>query len=103
MRSLLFVPADSEKKLAKSLELGADCVIVDLEDSVAPAAKAKARAVALAFLVEAGRVPFRPLLYVRVNGLDSELIEAYLDAIMSAAPDGLMLPKCGGGGDVPAC
>ena len=46
MRSLLFVPGDSEKKLAKGFQSGADVVIVDLEDSVAPASKVAARAVA---------------------------------------------------------
>jgi citrate lyase subunit beta/citryl-CoA lyase len=96
MRSLLFVPADSEKKLAKSLGFGADCLIVDLEDSVAPSAKDKARETALAFLAQTSRLASRPQLYVRVNGLDSGLIEADLDAVMSAAPDGLMLPKCEG-------
>jgi citrate lyase subunit beta/citryl-CoA lyase len=100
MRSLLFVPADSEKKLAKSLGLGADCLIVDLEDSVALAAKDKARATARAFLAQTAPLPSRPLLYVRVNSLDSGSIEADLDAIMSAAPDGLMLPKCEGGAHV---
>ena len=50
MRSFLFVPADSEKKLAKGLEIGADAVILDLEDSVAADRKAAARETALAFL-----------------------------------------------------
>ncbi|MGH6831139.1 MAG: aldolase/citrate lyase family protein [Methylocella sp.] len=43
MRSLLFIPADSEKKLAKGFASGADCLILDLEDSVAPEAKQKSR------------------------------------------------------------
>jgi citrate lyase subunit beta/citryl-CoA lyase len=100
MRSLLFVPADSEKKLAKSLGAGADCLIVDLEDSVAPSAKDKARETALAFLAQTARLASRPQLYVRVNGLGSGLIESDLDAVMSPAPDGIMLPKCAAGADV---
>ena len=43
MRSMLFIPADSEKKIAKSLSFGADCLILDLEDSVALSRKPEAR------------------------------------------------------------
>ena len=94
MRSLLFIPADSEKKLAKGFASGADCLILDLEDSVAPESKQKAREQAFAFL--AGAVPRhpRPRLYVRVNGLKSGLAEADLDAVMRVPPDGILLPKC---------
>jgi citrate lyase subunit beta/citryl-CoA lyase len=93
MRSLLFIPADSEKKLAKGLSSGADCLILDLEDSIAPDSKQKARGQALAFLTTALREPSRPRLYVRVNGLKSGLTEADLDAVMQAPPDGILLPK----------
>ncbi|MGH6857532.1 MAG: HpcH/HpaI aldolase/citrate lyase family protein [Methylocella sp.] len=94
MRSLLFIPADSERKLAKGLASGADCLILDLEDSVTPKAKQKAREQAAAFLADAvPRCP-RPRLYVRVNGLESGLTEADLDAAMRAPPDGVVLPKC---------
>ncbi len=94
MRSQLFVPADSERKLAKALTSGADCLFLDLEDSIAAANKAKARRTAADFLGEAKRTCPRPLLYVRVNALNSGLIDADLDAVMQAAPDGLVLPKC---------
>jgi citrate lyase subunit beta/citryl-CoA lyase len=94
MRSLLFIPADSEKKLAKGLASGADCLILDLEDSVAPEAKQKARELAFAFLADAVPGSPRPRLYVRVNGLTSGLTEADLSAIMPAPPDGVLLPKC---------
>jgi citrate lyase subunit beta/citryl-CoA lyase len=94
MRSQLFIPADSEKKLAKGFASGADGLILDLEDSVAPEAKRKAREQALAFLVDALPKHPRPRLYVRVNGLNSGLTEADLDAIMQAPPDGILLPKC---------
>jgi citrate lyase subunit beta/citryl-CoA lyase len=100
MRSLLFVPGDDEKKLAKALASEADALIVDLEDSVAAPAKATARAIAAAFLAEARARAKRARLYVRVNGLDSGLVPADLDAVMASAPDGIVLPKCGNGADV---
>ncbi len=67
MRSLLFVPGDDERKLAKGLGSGADCLLIDLEDSVAPARKAEARRLAAAFIREAAQAKGRPRLYVRVN------------------------------------
>jgi citrate lyase subunit beta/citryl-CoA lyase len=100
MRSLLFTPGDDERKLAKALASGADALIVDLEDSVAPAAKPAARATAAAFLATVRALAKRPQLYVRVNALDSGLAEADLDAIMAGAPDGVVLPKCREGADV---
>ena len=100
MRSLLFVPGDDEKKLAKALTSGADALIVDLEDSVVEARKPAARATAAAFLAEARRSASRPKLYVRVNAFASGLTAADLDATIPAAPDGVVLPKCLGGADV---
>jgi citrate lyase subunit beta/citryl-CoA lyase len=100
MRSLLFVPGDDERKLAKALLSGADALIVDLEDSVAPSRKAAGREAASAFLREAAAQPLRPRLYVRVNALTSEMTGADLDAVMAGAPDGIMLPKSQSGADV---
>ncbi len=100
MRSLLFVPGDDDKKLAKALTSGADALIVDLEDSVAEARKPAARASAAAFLAEARRLATRPRLYVRVNPFASGLTAADLDAVIPAAPDGIVLPKSRGGADV---
>jgi citrate lyase subunit beta / citryl-CoA lyase len=100
MRSQLFVPADSEKKLEKSLSTGADCLLIDLEDSVALAAKPRARAGALAFLREVKTRPRPPLLYVRVNAFDSGLIDDDIDVVMQGAPDGILLPKTRSGADV---
>lgn len=97
MRSLLFVPGDSEKKLAKGLTSGADVLIIDLEDSVAADNKAAARAITAAFL-SAPRSG--PLLYVRVNDLSTGLTEDDLAAVMKAAPDGIMLPKSNSADDV---
>ena len=100
MRSLLFVPADSPKKFAKGMTSGADALIIDLEDSVAPANKAAARQSALSFLKEANAAPGRPYLVVRVNGLGSGLTDADLDAIAPGRPDAIVLPKAEGGASV---
>lgn len=100
MRSLLFVPADSPRKLARALAGAADALLVDLEDSVAPAAKAAARDAAREFIAAARAASSAKRLYVRVNALDSGLIDDDLDAVMAAAPDGILLPKCASGRDV---
>ena len=97
MRSLLFVPGDSRKKLDKGLSSGADALIVDLEDSVAADGKAEARATALAFLRDAARHANRPRLLVRVNALDTGLTDDDLDVIVAGKPDAIMLPKAAGG------
>lgn len=101
MRSLLFVPGDSDKKLAKSLNSGADVLILDLEDSVAVERKAEARRITRDFL--AGRSGDRsagPRLFVRVNALASGMILDDLAAIVGARPDGIVLPKAAGGDDM---
>jgi citrate lyase subunit beta/citryl-CoA lyase len=100
MRSLLFVPGDSARKLEKGLGSGADALIIDLEDSVALAAKDEARRVTLGFLREAAGEAVRPSLFVRVNGLSTALTDADLDGIMEGSPDGIVLPKAIGGPDV---
>jgi len=96
MRSLLFVPADSDKKLAKGLTSGADAVILDLEDSVAPEGKAAARESAAAFLKAHATQARRPRLIVRINALTTGLAEADLDAVVAGRPDAIMLPKAEG-------
>jgi citrate lyase subunit beta/citryl-CoA lyase len=100
MRSLLFIPGDSPKKLDKGIGSGADVLLVDLEDSVALSGKEAARRTAAAFLATARTEPSRPRLYVRVNALATGLTDADLDAVMAAGPDGIMLPKTVGGPDV---
>src|SRR5690349_3188634 len=97
MRSLLFVPADSARKLEKAMSSGADALIVDLEDSIALDGKAHAREAAAAFVKNASASASRPYLMVRVNGLDTGLTDADLDAIAPAKPDAIMLPKAEGG------
>ena len=97
MRSLLFVPADSARKLNKAMSSGADALIIDLEDSIALDSKARARDSAAAFLKDAMANTQRPYLIVRVNGLQTGLTDADLDAITPAKPDAIMLPKAEGG------
>jgi citrate lyase subunit beta / citryl-CoA lyase len=100
MRSLLFIPADSAKKLDKAMTSGADALIVDLEDSIALDGKARARDSAAAFLKAARATTPRPYLMVRVNGLQTGLTDADLDAVALALPDAIMLPKAEGGASV---
>ncbi len=100
MRSLLFVPADSARKLDKGMASGADMLIVDLEDSIAPSGKAAARKSAADFLKAAVKEKQRPRLYVRINGLQTGLTDDDLDAIVPCGPDGVMQPKAEGGAAV---
>jgi citrate lyase subunit beta / citryl-CoA lyase len=100
VRSFLFVPGYSERKLDKALRAGADALVVDLEDSVAPAAKDAARRSALAFLDAHRATAPRPRLYVRINALSTPLADGDLDVVITGAPDGIMLPKACGGDDV---
>jgi citrate lyase subunit beta/citryl-CoA lyase len=100
MRSLLFVPADSGRKLDKALTSGADAIIIDLEDSISNDRKAEARAGAAAFLNEGVQQSPRPRLHVRINGLQTGFTDADLDAIVPARPDAIMLPKAEGGAAV---
>ena len=91
-RSWLFVPADSERKLAKALESGADAVILDLEDAVTPERKALARGAAAACLAAHGERP-GPALWIRVNSLASGLMQDDLASVMPFGPAGIVLPK----------
>jgi citrate lyase subunit beta/citryl-CoA lyase len=100
MRSLLFVPADSKRKIEKGLGSPADAVILDLEDSIAATNKDVARDLAAEYI--AARTPgdSGPLVYVRINPLGSGLADIDLDAIVPSRPDGIVLPKSEGGQDV---
>src|ERR1044071_4942249 len=97
MRSLLFIPGDSPKKLDKGLGSGADALLIDLEDSISPQNKVAARATTLAFLKEAAPVKQRPRIYVRINGLQTGLTDDDLDAVVPGRPDGVVFPKAEGG------
>ncbi|HTT47703.1 MAG TPA: CoA ester lyase [Pseudolabrys sp.] len=100
MRSLLFVPADGGPKLDKAMASGADAVILDLEDSIMPERKEAARQAALAFLKSASPKQDRPRLLVRINGLDTGMTDADLDAIVPGKPDAILFPKAEGGASV---
>lgn len=95
-RSWLFVPADSERKIAKALESDADALIFDLEDSVAPGNKAKAREM----LKELPKSSGGPELWVRVNPIGSEFHKDDLRVIRVAEIHGIVLPKSESGADV---
>lgn len=99
LRSLLFVPGDSEAKIAKSAGIDADVLIFDLEDSVVAARRPEARKLVLAHL-EANRSGRTSRFYVRINPLDTADALADLEAIMPGAPDGIVLPKARGVEDI---
>ncbi|WP_120077848.1 HpcH/HpaI aldolase/citrate lyase family protein [Aurantiacibacter odishensis] len=92
LRSLLFVPADRPERFAKAAASGADAIIIDLEDSVAPASKPKGREAVAEFL----QSPCDVTVIVRVNPLGSGETEGDLAAILPTPPAGLMLPKAEG-------
>jgi citrate lyase subunit beta/citryl-CoA lyase len=99
MRSLLFVPGDSERKLEKGFSSAADVLLIDLEDSVSPQNKAAARTLA-ADVIRHRRGETKAAIYVRVNDFASGLLYDDLQAVISARPDGIMLPKADGLADV---
>lgn len=100
MRSWLFIPADDEKKLGKGVTSGADVLLLDLEDAVAPSRKADARKVCADYIRATKDQAKRPRLVVRINALDTSYWADDLAGIVAAGPDGVMLPKPRGGSDV---
>jgi citrate lyase subunit beta/citryl-CoA lyase len=101
MRSLLFVPADSQRKLEKSLQSGSDVLIFDLEDAVSPSRKQEGRSELVKFLTEVKRAGLKtPELYVRVNALTTGMTLADLAAVMPCRPSGVVLPKATGARDL---
>ena len=96
LRSLLFVPGDRPDRFAKAAASGADALILDLEDSVAPEKKPEARAAVAAWLAGERRVPC----LVRVNPIDGDEAQADLAAVLAHKPDGLVLPKAEGAASV---
>lgn len=97
IRSILFVPADSEKKLAKAASSGADALVLDLEDAVLPDRKPQAREMMQAYL---GSLPDRSHIWVRVNDMTSGEILKDLTKVVPAKPAGILLPKIKGPEDV---
>ena len=100
MRSMLFVPADSERKMVRSLESPADALILDLEDSVAAERRPVAREMTAAFIADARARGTSTQLWVRINPLDSADWEKDLEGVMPSAPAGIILPKPSSGEDV---
>lgn len=98
LRSLLFVPGDRPDRMEKALASGADALILDLEDSVALARKAEARAAVVTFLRGGHAIP----LVVRVNPLGSAFINDDVVAITAARADAIMLPKAEGAASIHA-
>ena len=100
MRSWLFAPGDSERKMQKAVEGAADVVIFDLEDAVAIENKPEARRLVREFLE--ANAEARSRIFVRVNPLDGPYTLEDLAAIMPGRPGGIMLPKAYGRQDVEA-
>jgi citrate lyase subunit beta / citryl-CoA lyase len=96
LRSMLFIPGDSEKKLAKADDISADAIIIDLEDAVAGPRKGAARALTAEFLKSRAPSGRKSKLFVRINPLESDAPMHDLAAIMVGAPDGIVLPKATG-------
>ncbi len=97
LRSWLFVPGDSERKLARCVDLGADALIIDLEDSVVSGRRDQARGLSAEFL-RAGATASD--LWVRVNPLGSPELDADLRMLGDLPPCGVMLPKAAGPSEV---
>jgi citrate lyase subunit beta / citryl-CoA lyase len=99
LRSMLFVPADSERKLAKAIDSSADVLILDLEDAVATSRKTIARGLAAEFITaQAAKVSAR--LFVRINPLDTEFAMGDLAHVVVPGLAGIMLPKTTSASDV---
>jgi citrate lyase subunit beta / citryl-CoA lyase len=93
LRSLLFVPGDRPDRMEKALKTGADALVLDLEDSVAPGSKPEARKAAAGFLAANSGAN----LWVRINPLGGPEAEKDLTAVLGGHPDGIVLPKAEGG------
>lgn len=98
-RSFLFVPGDSERKMAKGGASAAHALVLDLEDSVAPERLPEARQTVRNFLL-ANPDRERQQLWVRINPLDSDMALDDLAQVVAGAPDGVLLPKCVSGAEI---
>ena len=99
-RSWLFIPGDSEKKLGKADGAGADAVIIDLEDAVALANKDMARDMTATFLSDRPKDQRKTQFWVRANAFDTGRTEEDVASVIAASPDGIVLPKSEGVGDL---
>jgi citrate lyase subunit beta/citryl-CoA lyase len=100
MRSLLFVPGDDERKLAKARSTPADALVLDLEDSVGPDNKARARQLTREFIASWPSGQRRPKLFVRLNALSTPLWQDDLTTLAPVRPTGFVLPKALSGDDI---
>src|SRR5208282_2021705 len=98
LRSLLFVPGDSERKFARAKDCGADALILDLEDSVAPSQKAAARAIVARQIEETAERKWS--FFVRVNALDTGLTLDDMAAVVKPGLNALLIPKTNGAADL---
>ncbi|MHB1420511.1 MAG: HpcH/HpaI aldolase/citrate lyase family protein [Bacillota bacterium] len=96
LRSILFAPGNDLRKAQKAISAGADAVILDLEDAVAPEEKPRAREV----IREAMTLPRQSKLYVRVNAVGTAFLDGDLQAVVREGIDGLMLPKAESAEDI---
>jgi citrate lyase subunit beta/citryl-CoA lyase len=96
-RSWLFVPGDRPDQMAKAEGAGADVLILDLEDAVAPLRKPEARLHVAQFL---GKVPRTVRIFVRTNPIEQTSADADLAAMAAAMPDGFVLPKASGAASI---
>ncbi|MEQ9449514.1 MAG: aldolase/citrate lyase family protein, partial [Rhodospirillaceae bacterium] len=100
LRSMLFIPADSEKKLSKADSVESDALIFDLEDAVAAPRKPVGREMTCEFMRARPQANRKVRFYVRINPLESDMPLRDLAGIMAGAPDGIVLPKASGPQDV---
>jgi citrate lyase subunit beta/citryl-CoA lyase len=98
LRSLLFVPGDSARKFSKAAACGADVLILDLEDAVAPEKKLAARAHVASLLAEDQKRAFS--FFVRINALETGLALADLAAVVQPGLAGVLVPKANGAHDI---
>jgi citrate lyase subunit beta / citryl-CoA lyase len=98
LRSLLFVPGDSERKFAKACGIGADVLILDLEDAVAPSKKEDARAHVASLLSTETKRDW--CFFVRISPFDSGLALKDLAAVVHPGLDGVLVPKSNGAQDI---
>jgi len=97
-RSVLYMPGSNERALEKAKSLPADCLILDLEDAVAPDAKAQAREQVCRAVRDGGYGPRE--IIVRINGLETEWGQDDLDAVVKVGPDAILVPKINSAHDV---
>lgn len=95
MRSVFYVPGNNEKMVRKAPEITADLLTLDLEDSVPPAEKPKAREMIREYLKTQREKQFSPSLYVRINNWETQMTNDDLEAIVYPGLDGVCLAKCG--------